>query len=135
MTIVAFRTDGYWTLFWLRIWLRWTSGRPMSYPPRGFVGRGFLSSAATARPKCKLLSTRLRRDRYTPTALLWRLTCVWEVEVPSSTRRRLGRSSGNVGNSWGTGGVAAFVPQISITSTSASPSTARRVIRKNTAGQ
>jgi len=104
LTTVAFRTDGFWTLVWLRIWFFLTSGRRRSMPPAGFVGRAYLSSAVTARPICKLLSTRMRREAYTPTAHLWRLTCEWQIGPPGKRSRKSGRSSGSAGNSWATGG-------------------------------
>jgi len=79
---VAWRSDGLLTLLWLRILFFWTSGQRMSWPPRGFVGGAFLSSAATARPVCKLLSTRLRRYPSTRDVPPWRLTCEWEIGPP-----------------------------------------------------
>jgi len=91
-TGVAYRTDGFWILLWLRIWFCLTSGRPMSFPPRGFVGAASTSFRDTGRPPYKLLSTRLRRDRSTPGAHLWLLTCAWVINpLPS---RKLKRGSG-----------------------------------------
>jgi len=104
-TGVAWRTDGYWTLSWLRIWFRLTSGQRMNFPPRGFVGKVSLSSAATALPKCRLLSTRLRPAHCTHDARLWQLTCVWLISLQGSPRRRRGRSWVSVGSLWETVGV------------------------------
>jgi len=89
-TGVAWRTDGYWILVWLRIWFYLTSGRRLSWPPRGFVGKASISSVATGRPNCKLLSTRLRREVSTRDARLWRLTCEWEIGRHRSLKSKLG---------------------------------------------
>ena len=53
--------------------------QPASFPPRGFVGRGSMSSAVTDLHGYSLISTRLRRIHSTPDAHLWRLTCEWEI--------------------------------------------------------
>jgi len=103
-TGVAWRTGGLWTLRWLRIWFHLTSGRPMSFPPRGFVGRVSSLSAATEPRLYKLLSTRLHRVPFTHGARLWQLTCVWCLEMRSLPRRRRGLSLAKDGNLWGTVG-------------------------------
>ena len=92
MTGVAWRTDGFWILFWLRIWFRLTSGRPMSFPPEGFVGKVSMSSVDTDRPGCRLLSTRLRPEVSTRAARLWRLTCVWRISLRRRRKLKLGFS-------------------------------------------
>jgi len=92
MTGVAWRSDGFWTLLWLRILFYLTSGRRRSFPPKGFVGTASLSSVDIAHPICKLLSTRMRQEAYTPGARVWRLTCVWRLrrEQPLKSRRGFG---------------------------------------------
>ena len=90
LIVVAWRTDGFWILLWLRIWFSLTSGRSRSVPPRGFVGTASGSSRATGLQGYKLLSTRLRRDRSTRDAPLWRLTCEWGASPPPSQKLKPG---------------------------------------------
>jgi len=90
-TGVAWRSDGFLILLWLRIWYYLTSGHRRNFPPKGFVGVASLSSVATAPQRFKLLSTRMRREASTRDARLWRLTCVWAMCLPP--RRKLKRGS------------------------------------------
>jgi len=90
MTGVAWRSDGFWTLLWLRIWFYLTSGRRRSFPPPGFVGVASTSLVATDHRSYKLLSTRMRQEAFTPGARLWRLTCVWAMCLPPSRSSRRG---------------------------------------------
>lgn len=93
MTGVAWRTDGFWILLWLRISFCLTSGRlRSSFPPAGFVGKVSLSSVATDRLRFRLLSTRMRREASTRSVRLWRLTCVWQINrlPPRKSKRGSG---------------------------------------------
>lgn len=110
MTGVAWRTDGFWILSWLRIWFHLTSGRRMSFPPKGFVGRVSLSSAGIAPHAYSLSSTRLRREASTRSARLWRLTCVWRISLQRRPRSRRGSGSVSAGSSWETDGAAGSGP-------------------------
>jgi len=116
MTGVAWRTDGFWTLAWLRIWFHLTSGRRMSFPPKGFVGKVSLSSVATGNLISKLSSTRMRREASTRSAPLWRLTCEWRINLPRPRKSKRGFGLGNVGNSWGTDGEGGSAHPTSTTS-------------------
>lgn len=78
-TGVAWRTDGFWTLFWLRIWLYLTSSSLEKWPPKGFVGTVSGLLVGTGPRMYSLLSTRLLPEASTPDARLWRLTCVWGI--------------------------------------------------------
>jgi len=89
-TGVAWRTDGFWILLWLRIWFSLTSGHRRSFPPAGFIGVASLSLAATAPRVSRLLSTRMRHEAYTRDARLWRLTCVWAMSLPQRRKSKRG---------------------------------------------
>ena len=78
-TGVAWRTDGFWTLLWLWISLRWTSGRLRSWPPRGFVGAASRSFRATGPQRFKLSSIRLHHVHFTRRAPHWQLISVWRI--------------------------------------------------------
>jgi len=79
LTGVAWRTDGFWILVWLRIWFYLTSGRSRSFPPKGFVGTVSGSFRGTGPRKCSLLSTRLRRVPSIRSAPHWQLTCEFRI--------------------------------------------------------
>ena len=89
-TGVAWRTDGFWTLLWLRIWWFLTSGHIKSFPPKGFVGTASTSFRGTAMRDIRLSSTRLHRGPSTPGVPRWQLTCVWRINRPRSPKLKRG---------------------------------------------
>jgi len=115
--LAAYRDGGFWTLVWQICSFGWKAGRLQSFPPRGFVGRGSLSSAATVQRLARLASIRLYRNRYIPTAPRWRLTCVWEIPQPAQLPRKYGHFWGRSGRPSEDDGAGIFDPsRTSITS-------------------
>ena len=107
MTVAAYRDAGFWTLLWQICWSTLTDGRPGSFPPRGFVGQGSLSSVASDLRYCKLSSIRLRRLHYTHAAPRWRLTFEWETSPPVLRQWRRGRFLLRIGSLWEGAGAGA----------------------------
>ncbi len=107
MTVAAYRDAGFWTLLWQICWSIWSDGRPGSFPPRGFVGLGSLSSVAGDLRYCKLKWVRLRRRHYTRAAPRWRLTLGWETFPPALRVWRRGRFLPLIGSRSADGGAGA----------------------------
>jgi len=117
MTLAAYREGGFWTLVWQICLFGWKAGRLQSFPPRGFVGRGSLSLAATVQQLARLRSIRLYRSRYTVNAPRWRLTCEWETPPPALPPPRYGHFWGRSGRPSEDDGEGIFDPsRTSITS-------------------
>ena len=89
-TGVAWRTDGFWILFWLRLWWILTSGHVSSFPPRGFVGTASTSFRATAMRDIRLCSTRMHHVPSTHDAPHWQLICVWRTNPPRLRKLKRG---------------------------------------------
>jgi len=109
-TLAAYRDDGFWTLVWQICLFGWKAGRLQSFPPRGFVGRGSLSLAATVQRLARLKSIRLYRAHYTPTVPRWRLICEWETPQPALPPRKYGHFWGRSGRPSGVDGEGIFDP-------------------------
>ena len=109
-TLAAYRDDGFWTLVSLICWFYWKAARLPSFPPRGFVGRGSLSLAATVQQPARLKSIRLYRAHYTANAPRWRLICEWETPLPAQPPRKYGAFWGRSGRPSGVDGEGIFDP-------------------------
>lgn len=81
-TLACYRDDGLSTLISLLQSCSWMRSPLLSFPPRGFVGRGSSSFQGTALKNYRILSIHLRPIRGTSNALLWRLTFEWETSPP-----------------------------------------------------
>jgi len=77
--LVAYRDDGYSTLCSLICSFPSMGWPNETFPPKGFVGLGSGSSRATDLRLYSLRLIRLRPNPSTLDALLWRLTCEWEI--------------------------------------------------------
>ena len=118
-TLAAYRDGGFWTLVWQICSFGWKAGRLQSFPPRGFVGRGSLSSAAIGQRLARLKSIHLHRNRYTRNAPRWRLICEWETPLPARLPRKYGAFWGRFGKPLVDAGVGISVrDQTTITSKS-----------------
>lgn len=97
--LAAYRDGGFWTLLSRACWFSCRSWSSASFPPRGFVSQGSISSPVTDLHKRKLASIRLHRIRSTPGAPHWRLTLGWETSLQAALPMRSGASSAPPGNS------------------------------------
>lgn len=116
---VAWRDDGWWPLFWLRLWWQLTDGRTKRFPPDGHVGQVSTSSQDIAPSRWSLTSThlsRLQRTQITSGARLWRLTSEWETYQPALPPSRSGLRLGSTSKHEVANGEEGSPPQTLITS-------------------